>query len=191
LYVAASFIGLFFTGTLMYNSSKTILETPKVVLENSKTPKSTVKSSQVEVVILDTVSNKKQIISQPLKYKQSIQKNYSRVSVIKINPNQVVENATKNEQESNPILPVQVMQESKLQKTIPSYVNVDELLASVEKTSKIEKSTIQKQVVKVDAKSLLSQVDGELELTFREKVIQTVNKNYQTVKVALENRNNQ
>jgi hypothetical protein len=191
LYVAASFIGLFFTGTLMYNSSKTILETPKVVLENSKTPKSTVKSSQVEVVILDTVSNKKQIILQPLKYKQSIQKNYSRVSVIKINPNQVVENATKNEQESNPILPVQVMQESKLQKTIPSYVNVDELLVSVEKTSKIEKSTIQKQVVKVDAKSLLSQVDGELELTFREKVIQTVNKNYQTVKVALENRNNQ
>jgi len=37
----------------------------------------------------------------------------------------------------------------------------------------------------------LSQVDGELELSFREKVIAKVNKNYQTVKVALANRNNQ
>ena len=43
--------------------------------------------------------------------------------------------------------------------------------------------------VKVDAGSLLSQVDGELELTFREKVIRTVGKNYKNVKVALANRN--
>jgi hypothetical protein len=191
LYIAASFIGLFLIGTLMYNSSQTILETPKVVLENNKTPKNTVKSNQVEVVVLDSVTNKKQIVSQSLNYIQSVQKNNTRVSVIKINPNQVVENTTKNEQESNPIIPVQATQESKSQKTIPSYVNVDELLASVEKTSKIEKKTIQNQVVKVDAKSLLSQVDGELELTFREKVIQKVSKNYQTVKVALGNRNNQ
>ncbi len=43
--------------------------------------------------------------------------------------------------------------------------------------------------VKVDAGTLLSQVDGELELTFREKVIRTVGKNYKNVKVALANRN--
>lgn len=45
--------------------------------------------------------------------------------------------------------------------------------------------------VKVDPEALLSQVDGELELSFREKVISKINKNYQTVKVALANRNNQ
>ncbi len=41
----------------------------------------------------------------------------------------------------------------------------------------------------VNANSLLSEVDGELELTFREKVFKTVNKNYKEVKVALANRN--
>lgn len=45
--------------------------------------------------------------------------------------------------------------------------------------------------IKVDPNLLLSQVDGELELSFREKVIAKVNQNYQTVKVALANRNNQ
>lgn len=64
-------------------------------------------------------------------------------------------------------------------------VNVDELLASVEKTTKKESNV----KVKVNANSLLSQVDGELEQTFRQKVINKIGKNYQEVKVALANRN--
>jgi len=67
----------------------------------------------------------------------------------------------------------------------PSIVNVDDLLASVEKTPK----PIAKPKVKVNANSLLSQVDGELDQTFREKVLTRVSKNYQEVKVALANRN--
>jgi len=47
----------------------------------------------------------------------------------------------------------------------------------------------QKPVVHVNASNLLSQVDGELELSFREKIINKVSKKYQTVKVALSNRN--
>lgn len=43
--------------------------------------------------------------------------------------------------------------------------------------------------VKVSANSLLSEVDGELELTFREKVLKKVSKNYKEAKVALANRN--
>jgi len=46
-----------------------------------------------------------------------------------------------------------------------------------------------KATIKVDAKSLLSQVDGEVEYTFREKVFTKINKNYQEIKVALVNRN--
>lgn len=63
----------------------------------------------------------------------------------------------------------------------------DFLLAGLDKTA--SQSTNNKTSVKVDAKSLLSQVDGELELTFREKVINRVSKNYKEVKVALANRN--
>ncbi|UPT71649.1 MAG: hypothetical protein M0D53_04690 [Flavobacterium sp. JAD_PAG50586_2] len=73
---------------------------------------------------------------------------------------------------------------------IPSNNKSDEfLLAGLDKTA--SQSTNKKSGVKVDAKSLLSQVDGELEMTFREKVISKVNKNYKEVKVALANRNNE
>lgn len=61
--------------------------------------------------------------------------------------------------------------------------NQDELaLVDVKKLDNISK-------VKVNANSLLSEVDGELELTFREKVFKKVDKNYKEVKVALANRN--
>lgn len=63
------------------------------------------------------------------------------------------------------------------------------LLAELENTAK--KLTIKKSVVKIDAKNLLSQVDGELEQTFREKVIAKISKNYKSAKVALANRNNE
>ncbi|QBZ96739.1 hypothetical protein [Flavobacterium sangjuense] len=63
------------------------------------------------------------------------------------------------------------------------------LLADLDNLAK--QSTNKKATIKVDAKSLLSQVDGELELTFREKVINRVAKNYKEVKVALANRNNE
>ncbi|HNP32411.1 MAG TPA: hypothetical protein PKN96_03910 [Flavobacterium sp.] len=65
----------------------------------------------------------------------------------------------------------------------------ESLLADLDKTAK--QSANQKSSVKIDAKSLLSQVDGELEQTFREKVINKISKNYKEVKVALANRNNE
>lgn len=52
-----------------------------------------------------------------------------------------------------------------------------------------ENIAVHKSAVHVNASNLLKQVDGELELSFREKVLNQVSKNYQTVKVALANRN--
>ncbi|MNG32444.1 hypothetical protein D3C84_1184600 [compost metagenome] len=65
------------------------------------------------------------------------------------------------------------------------------MLNSADKTVVAENSAKPKSKVRVNANDLLNQVDGELELSFREKVITKVNKNYQTVKVALANRNQQ
>jgi hypothetical protein len=65
----------------------------------------------------------------------------------------------------------------------PTTVTIDDLLASTSKKSE------SKPKVKINANSLLSQVDGELDQTFREKVINRVSKNYQEVKVALATRN--
>ena len=65
----------------------------------------------------------------------------------------------------------------------------ESLLADLDNVAK--QSTNQKSIVKVDAKSLLSQADGEIEYTFREKVLNKISKNYKEVKVALANRNNE
>lgn len=70
----------------------------------------------------------------------------------------------------------------------PINVKSDEsLLADLDKSAKEKDS--QKSTLKVDPKSLLSQVDSEVEYSFRERVFNKVNKNYKEIKVALANRN--
>lgn len=69
-----------------------------------------------------------------------------------------------------------------------NYADVDELMAAVKKNKK-DKLFQNGSTVKVSSNDLLSQVDGELELSFRQKVIKSVSKNYQEVKVALSTRN--
>jgi negative regulator of sigma E activity len=85
-----------------------------------------------------------------------------------------------------------------IQKELPKS-SKEERVANFEKSAAIADNTpisndnaIKKEVnskVKVNANSLLSQVDGELEQTFRQKVINKIGKNYQEVKEALANRN--
>ncbi len=67
----------------------------------------------------------------------------------------------------------------------PSTTNVDNLLASAQKESK-SKSTSK---IKINANSLLSQVDGELDQTFRDNALNRISKSYKEIKVALETRN--
>jgi hypothetical protein len=68
----------------------------------------------------------------------------------------------------------------------PITNNSSTAIATLESNPKLGKTPI-----KVNASNLLSEVDGELELSFREKVINKINKNYKTVKVALDTRNQQ
>lgn len=64
-------------------------------------------------------------------------------------------------------------------------VNAVDLLASVDKATKPNTGP----KIKINPNSLLSQVDGELAQTFREKVLTRVTKNYKEIKVALATRN--
>ncbi len=105
---------------------------------------------------------------------------------IKNEPKQIAESSViiKNNQEKKSINKPLVTEPSKKE-------TVDQLLETAEKSVVAENTVKSKSKVKVNANDLLNQVDGELELSFREKVITKVNKNYQTVKVALANRNQQ
>ncbi len=182
LYVAAGFLGFLFIGTMLFTQTATMTDIGKeeVVIENNSRD-SIIKNQDQKYIspVLENRTENTAVASEDKKIKSKATKTITNQTI------EVNENYNQNYQENviaeNPIINQKTEQQSV--KT-PSYVNVDELLASVERTPKPAKPTI-----KIDANNLLSQVDGELELSFREKVIQTVNKQYKNVKVALSNRN--
>lgn len=185
LYIAAGFIGFILIATMFFkngnadNNEPVIVEQEKPKVETGNNPMEFVPNDtlQQEQVAVST-SNTKEEKVQPIR-QQNIQKaqpktvqQESQIQVAQVDQTQKPEIKTlKPEDKIN-------------QKTNTNGVNVDEQIASLGPKIQGPKP------VKVDASSLLSQVDGELELTFREKVIKSVGKKYQNVKVALANRNN-
>ena len=180
MYVAASFVGFLLLGTVYFNQNRSEIINQKndVVIQNDAATKPTVVSNNDTNI--QTESEKAVAVvskTNQLSIKNSILKQKSDIVSSNSNQNQVV--VSINNQQS----------EQKSINSQTSDVTVDELLAVAGNPSKKENQLNQKPVVHVNASNLLSQVDGELELSFREKVISKVNKNYQTVKVALANRN--
>jgi hypothetical protein len=191
LYVAASIVGFLLVGTFFFNQKKNEIGTPKntiVIKENEK--------DSVENPILNVIDSTKTEVA--VSEKLTIQKSAKQE---KINPdisgqksNKTIKNESNQIAESSIIKNNQEKQSINNQTSVienPNKENTDQLLNSAEKTVVADNSAKPKSKVKVNANDLLNQVDGELELSFREKVITKVNKNYQTVKVALANRNQQ
>ena len=183
LYLAASVVGLLLVGTVFFNQKNTVVE------------------SENKVVNMDSVPSKAPEVPTPINVNEK--SNYSEsehaaiaqsvISKVDKVPTPSKEQTIVNSNQ-NQVPEVSIIHQKTDQKSISSPTNavsVDELLASVTNPSKNESPSSEKSNVRVNPNNLLTQVDGELELTFREKVINKVNKNYQTVKVALSNRNNQ
>ena len=189
LYIAASLVGFLLVGTFFFNQKKSSVETPKnaiVIEENMK------KDSVVKPTINVTDSIKREVVISEEKSIQSSNKKENKLNpkpnkTIKNESNQITESSViiKNNQEKQSINNQTSVVETSKNET------VDQLLNSAEKTVVAENSSKKKSKVKINVNDLLNQVDGELELSFREKVITKVNKNYQTVKVAVANRNQQ
>jgi hypothetical protein len=183
IYIAASIIGFAFLGTFFFSQSDKIgtIESNEVVIENNqkvepiqKEANSIIPSnSQTEsIAVISKVKNEKK---DPRVVKSTI-----------VNQNHIAQNSNSDSLTTR-LKTTQSIQETEQFASSNSTNNsVDEMLAAVQTAPK---ATISKTAVKVNPNTLLSQVDGELELSFREKVINKVNKNYQSVKVALANRN--
>jgi hypothetical protein len=189
LYIAASIVGFLLVGTFFFNQKKSVVETPvKNVVVEQNSPKDTIEKQNILNVTLD----KKEVVSSEKTAIQNAQhsKNTEKISNeklnkgIKNNEKQVAESSINNQpsQAVNQQMPASEKQKNEA---------VEVLLNTAEKTIVAENTVKTKAKVKVNANDLLQQVDGELELSFREKVITKVNKNYQTVKGALANRNQQ
>jgi hypothetical protein len=191
LYVAASIVGFLLLGTFFFNQKKTI-ETPKneVVIEGNSQKGSEAKSGLNEI---DSIKEK--IIISEREPNLSSGNSNNKVDVINQKSNQTIKNETNQIVESSVINQKnQLTQSGSNQISVsetPKNETTDQLLNAAEKSSVAENLAKPKAKIKINASDLLNQVDGELELSFREKVITKVNKNYQTVKVALANRNQQ
>jgi len=181
IYIAASILGIAFLGTFFLTQSdeNVTVEGNKVVIENNQ------KIEPIQKELPSIIPSNSQTESIGV---------IPEVKKVNRNPrdsNSIIQNQVAQNSNSDILIPIIEKSQSnqKTEHFAPSNINdksVDEMLAAVQTTSKAGNS---KTTVKVNPNTLLSQVDGELELSFREKIINKVSKNYQTVKVALANRN--
>lgn len=188
LFIAASFIGVLLVGTIFFiqNDDQIAINSTTIVNQNTITPKiinTKISKTSTENGLHNSDFNTKRVASN----------NESKIKTSKIKKenNLLITNNNANHEKlaKNSIINQKNEQKIITEKAI--IVPVDERITVIVKPSKNEILLNQKSTIKIDASSLLSQVDGELELSFREKVINTVAKNYKEVKVAVNNRNNE
>ena len=208
LFIAAGILVLVTLGLFFFNQNDTVISTPNTIVGTE--PKTDTVQNPTEIITAPIVESQKQnevvatADSQPttnnnvtLSAVEGQQKrtNQKGVPIINQSPkfNHIIRDKTIEYQVSSDValkeLPkIMEQKEIVIRKEVKAKSD-ESLLADLD--HKVKESTNKTATVKVDAKSLLSQVDGEVEYSFREKMLQKINKNYQEVKVALANRNNE
>ncbi len=176
--IAAIFAGFTLIGIFMMNQEKStenvIISNP-IVLENENENENENETTSKIENNFSEVKNEEAVVHQPTK---KIEKTSTE-----INPKKdfLLDNQLKKDE---------VIVENQLKESTSKYINAESLLAEIETGEKIEIPNISKKPsVKVDANILLSTAENEVNETFREKAIQSFNKNYQSVKSSLANRN--
>lgn len=184
--IAASVLVLVSLGLFFFNQKETVVKPKNNVVVKEKTSDNN--NNKINGNSFNPNQQSQQVAQNPKPetrnsqpFKKSFNQNNQKTIVNPvINQNKEIQ-FQNNEVIAQKELPVVEPKKELISK--PSTVNADDLLASTSKKSE------SKPKIKVNANSLLSQVDGELDQTFREKVLTRVSKNYQEVKVALATRN--
>ncbi|MWB95261.1 hypothetical protein GON26_12900 [Flavobacterium sp. GA093] len=190
LYVAASIMGFLVIGTVFFiqNKNNSTIPQNNVTVEENIQKDSVVKPDNNVLNPVKSAENEVAVVEETtIKNNKKSEKKLNQVSVPTLK-NQVAESSViiKNNP-SNQSITSNVNIQNPQNETVEKVFDTTEKNVLAENSAKPK--TKSKSKVKVNASDLLNQVDGELELSFREKVIATVNKNYQTVKVAVANRN--
>lgn len=183
MYIAASFLGFILIGSLFFKQSETEIKTnDAVVVQENKTPseiKENTIQNQVQEVSSSTIN--------------AVQSNQNAIAANQKTSEKVIEITEKeksNPEKINPIFVEEsIAQEQKVKQN--RYIESESLLAEAETKLQSEsiKSSVAKAGVKVNSKNLLRSVEGELDDTFREKVVRSIGKNYESVKSSLATRN--
>ncbi|MBP9848621.1 MAG: hypothetical protein KBC58_04220 [Flavobacterium sp.] len=178
-FVAASTLLFFGFGFFLFNSNETTEMNNSIpvvttinkemnLTETNKTNEISVKKEQPVLVQHEVNDSKKQS-----RFLKSVERNESikEKNIIQENPTSIIQHLTPNTYK---------------------YLSPDDLLAEVQTGEKVissDKKTISKPRIKVDANSLLTTVEKELDNTYRETTLDKLNRKFQDAKSALANRN--
>lgn len=177
-FVAASTLLFFGLGFFLFNTN----ETPKI--DNSN-PIVTTKNNEIDSVQINKIDEFLVKTEQSVLVQNAV--NYSKTST---NKNSKETNKLTNEENltkdhSSPIIHHSSPNTYK-------YVSLDELLAEAQTGEKVitsDKKIVPKVKMKVDANSLLTTVEKELDDNHRETTLDKINRKFQDAKSALANRN--
>ena len=180
LYIAASFLGFMLIGSLFFNQSETEIKTNDavVVQENTKSQTENTSQDQTSPVSSSTIT--------------AVQPNQKAIASVTTSSKKGSKATTENSSISEKgTEEVQLIEEIKPVVKPNRYIESESLLAEAETKLQTEsiKSSVAKSGVKVNSKNLLNSVEGELDDTFRERVVRSIGKNYETVKSSLATRN--
>lgn len=192
MYFAASILGFILIATVFFSQTEEVIDAAnvKLVIEENNEE---VKDSNLEKALqipLEKNTKEAVAVGENEQKKQSLKSNV----VLKkqgLAQTALVSNITKKTVNN-------LVQNTSSKETIDVYINTsnsavkvdaETLLASIEAQNTKSSATKNSVAIKVSPNDLLTQVDSELEQSFREKVIQSVNKKYHEVKVAFANRN--
>ncbi|MGV9003168.1 hypothetical protein [Flavobacterium sp.] len=196
LSIAASFLVLLSVGLFFFSQERTSSIPNNEVIVEAEIQKSTIisepKIAEGNQVVMTIKNNSKINIQQSTIKNQGVS-----VSNQKNNQNPIINRKKEIEFLGNGDValkdlpqiiltePIIIQAKKQIFSKKATYIDVDALLASAENSTKNSKSV----KISVDATTLLSYADSEVETTFREKVIHKISKNYQEVKSALATRN--
>lgn len=186
MYIAASFLGFLLIGSLLLKMNReTTGETNTIhntIVNSGQSTGTPENNTQGAEGIKDAGT-----VNMPFRNESvAVQQNYTPLKRKAILQRNQKETDIKEEKQSNTIyIKEEVVAEQEIH-TTPAEETEKLLANSLDTPTGKKKSS-----VKVDANSLLSSVEGELDHSFRSGVLQKVVENYNTVKTSVANRNYQ
>jgi hypothetical protein len=191
MYIAASFLALLLVGTFFLNKEKqdTVTNGNNSVTETRSERGTTIDTAVRPSIVNEHFTEEEAVVATTSVNagKGSVTPEKNTISKKSDVLNNVVVATNDNAGSTTEVTKV---------KSGPSKINVDaaDLLASVDTpvvNETIAVTKAKKQSVKVNPNSLLSSVEGELDDSFRGKVLQSVAKNYDKIKTSVASRNHQ
>ena len=201
MYMAASFLALLLVGSLFLNqesqNTKNGITTNDNRITEGKSEQKTSVGENFKPTVIDSESIKQE---ETVAVTNTIVSNNKPAAFVNNKTTVVKKETAKSNIEptvNKEALAATITNDAVKVKTGPAKITVDaaNLLASVESTAVTEQVAAtgkpKKQSVKVDSNSLLTSVEGELNESFRGKVLQSVAKNYNIIKSSVASRNHE